>query len=276
MRRVLAGVVISLLVPLVAGPGCRSGRGKANDSIEVGGGDGSVHPDDAPPYEALATGPFRVLLFSRTVGFRHDSIPAAIAALTDLQTEGGYIVEASEDPAQFSAENLVRFQVVVFLLTTGDVLADDQQAAFEAWIAGGGGFVGVHSAADTEYDWPFYGELVGAYFKAHPAVQPASVSIEVSDHAATRAIPSPWVHTDEWYDFSANPRPAVTVLATVDETSYTGGTMGADHPIIWAHATTGGGRALYTALGHTQQSYAEPSLRQHLVGALRWAARAVP
>lgn len=277
MRRVLVAFVVVVLVPSM---GCRSGRGKGNDDIEIGANDGSVQLDDAPPYEVFAPPPFRVLLFSRTVGFRHDSIPAAIAALTELQTEGGFTVEATEDPTQFTADNLSRFQVVVFLLTTGDVLADDQQAAFEGWIAGGGGFVGVHSAADTEYDWPFYGQLVGAYFKAHPAVQPASVSLEVADadadHAATEAIPSPWVHTDEWYDFRANPRPAVTVLATVDEASYTGGTMGADHPIIWAHATTGGGRALYTALGHTQQSYAEPIFRQHLLGALRWVARAVP
>ncbi len=147
---------------------------------------------------------------------------------------------------------------MVFLLTTGDVLDDDQQAAFEAWIGAGGGYLGVHSAADTEYGWPFYGALMGAYFKAHPAVQSANVDVEVADHPAMAGLASPWMRTDEWYDFQSNPRDAVTVLATVDESSYTGGTMGPDHPIVWAHATTGGGRALYTAMGHTQQSYADP------------------
>ena len=140
-------------------------------------------------------------------------------------------------------------------MTTGDVLDAAGQTAFETWIAGGGNYVGVHSAADTEYDWPFYGQLVGAYFKQHPAaIQPAAVKIEVTDHPATAGLPSAWMRTDEWYDFQTNPRATVTVLATVDESTYTGGTMGADHPIVWTHTTTGGGRALYTAMGHTMES----------------------
>jgi type 1 glutamine amidotransferase len=157
-------------------------------------------------------------------------------------------------------------------MTTGDVLDDDQQAAFEAWIAAGGGYMGVHSAADTEYGWPFYGALMGAYFKQHPAIQMANVNIEVADHPAMAGLTSPWTRTDEWYDFQTNPRGAVTVLATLDESSYTGGTMGPDHPIVWAHDTSGGGRALYTEMGHTQASYSDPAFRQHLTGALRWVA----
>jgi len=261
---------IPLLIALAA---CSSPRARDAGRIDVGamgGGAGSVA--DASPADQARPGPFRVLLFSRTAGFRHDSIPTAIAALTQLQETGGYLVEATEDATQFSADNLARFRVVVFLLTTGDVLDGGQQAAFEGWIAAGGGYLGVHSAADTEYDWPFYGDLCGAYFKSHPAVQAASVNIEVADHPATVGLATPWSRTDEWYDFRANPRAAVTVLATVDETSYAGGTMGADHPIAWAHATAAGGRALYTAMGHTQASYADPAFRQHLVGALRWVA----
>ncbi len=219
-----------------------------------------------------ASAPFNVLLFSRTAGFRHESIPTAIAQLMNLQAAGGYVAEATEDPTQFSPENLARFQVVVFLLTTGDVLDDDQQAAFEAWIGAGGGYVGVHSAADTEYDWPFYGTLMGAYFLSHPDIQQASVDIEIADHPATVGLPSPWPRTDEWYNFQTNPRPNVTVLATVDESTYTGGTMGADHPITWSHPTGGGGRAFYTAMGHTDESYCDPLFRHLLVGALRWVA----
>jgi type 1 glutamine amidotransferase len=216
--------------------------------------------------------PPRVLLFSRTAGFRHDSIPAAVAALTELGPANGFVAEASEDLAAFTTANLARFRVVVFLMTTGDALDAPAQAAFEAWIAAGGSFVGVHSATDTEYDWPFYGNLVGAYFLQHPAVQPAAVVVEAPTHPAMVGLPARWMRTDEWYDFRANPRPNVTVLATVDETSYTGGTMGADHPIVWAHPTSGGGRAFYTALGHTSESYAEPLFRGHLAGAVRWAA----
>jgi type 1 glutamine amidotransferase len=263
MRRL---IVFSWVVALAA---CRSGRSSGTDVVVT---DGSADVLADALADEVAAGPFPVLLFSRTVGFRHDSIPAAIQALTELQDSGGFTVEATEDPTQFNADNLARFRVVVFLLTTGDVLDDDQQTAFEGWVGAGGGYLGVHSAADTEYDWPFYGALVGAYFKAHPAVQPANVDVEAADHPAMMGIASPWMRTDEWYDFQTNPRDSVTVLATVDESSYTGGTMGPDHPIAWAHPTTGGGRALYTAMGHTQESYADPVFRQHLTGALRWVA----
>lgn len=243
--------------------------------------------EDAPPGEASAdleevpevdagtaapTAPFRVLLFTRTAAYRHDSIPAAVQALTELATTGGYVAEATEDPTQFQATNLGRFQVVVFLNTTGDVLDEDQQGAFENWMNAGGSFVGVHAACDTEYEWPFYGALVGAYFKSHPSVQSADVRIEVADHPAMAGIPSPWNRRDEWYDFQSPPRPNVTVLATVDESTYAGGTMGADHPVVWTSTPAGGGRALYTALGHEAESYSDPAFRRHLVGALRWAA----
>ena len=221
---------------------------------------------------AADAGTSGVLLFSRTTGHRHDSIPAALAAVTELGATNGYTAEATEDPAMFTAANLARFRVVVFLMTTGDALDAPGQAAFETWIAAGGNYVGIHSASDTEYDWPFYGQLVGAYFKAHPGIQPATVHLEVTDHPATTGLPSAWVRTDEWYDFQTNPRPTVTVLATVDESSYTGGTMGADHPIVWTHTTTGGGRAFYTAMGHTIESYADPQFRAHVAGAIRWAA----
>jgi len=217
-------------------------------------------------------GRFGVLVFSRTTGFRHPSIPFAIAAVTEMGSTGGYFVEATEDPAAFTPDNLARFRVVVFLLTTGDPLGAAGRGAFESWIADGGNFVGVHSAADTGYDWPFYGALVGAYFRHHPAVQRATVNIERADHLATAGLPAPWVRTDEWYDFQTDPRASATVLMTVDESSYSGGLTGADHPIAWAHTTPGGGRAFYTAMGHTSESYVQPLFRQHLMGAIRWAA----
>jgi len=219
-----------------------------------------------------AGAPFSVLLYSRTVGYRHASIPTAIAAFTALQAAGDYSAVSTEDPTQFTADNLARFQVVVFLMTTGDVLDADQQAAFEDWIDAGGNYVGVHSASDTLHDWPFYGALVGAYFVSHPDVQPASVDIEATGDPVVAGLPSPWVRTDEWYNFDVNPRPNVTVLATVDESTYTGGTMGADHPIVWRHPTGGGGRAFYTALGHTDASYRDPLFQRLLVSGLRWAA----
>jgi len=215
---------------------------------------------------------FSVLVFSKTAGYRHDSIPSGIAAIRALGERNDFRVDASEDATVFNDTNLAQYRVVVLLSTTGDIFNPSEQAAFERFIRRGGGFVGIHSATDTEYDWPFYGQLVGAYFKAHPGIQPATVRMEVTDHPATTGLPSAWTRTDEWYDFQTNPRATVTVLATVDESSYTGGTMGADHPIVWTHTTTGGGRAFYTAMGHTIESYADPQFRQHLAGAIRWAA----
>lgn len=240
------------------------------------GGLGSVRDGSSAPTETRRApdGAYacQVLLFSRTAGFRHDSIPAAVTAFMDMQDAVGCEMEASEEPTRFSSGSLARFHIVVFLMTTGDVLDADQQAAFEAWVRAGGAYLGVHSASDTEYDWPFYGDLVGSYFARHPDIQTATVNVEDAGHPAIAGVPSPWVRRDEWYDFRTNPRGAVTVLATVDESSYAGGGMGGDHPMVWAHAPATGGRAFYTGMGHTRESWAEPAFRQHLLSGLRWLA----
>lgn len=213
----------------------------------------------------------RVLVFSRTTGFRHASIPTGIEAVRALGVARGFEVEATEDPAAFAPGTLSRFDVVMFLNTTGDVLDEPQQAAFASFIRAGGGFVGVHSAADTEYAWPWYGALMGAYFKSHPAIQQATVSVADPSHPSTAALPPTIVRTDEWYDFQSLPAPPIIVLLTIDEASYTGGTMGAPHPIAWYHAFEGG-RAWYTAMGHTAGTYGEPIFLEHLAGGIRWAA----
>ena len=213
----------------------------------------------------------RVLVFSRTTAYRHASIPAAVAAIEQLGAEHGYLVDATEDAGVFTDANLARYRAVVFLLTTGDVLDDDQQAAFERYIRAGGGFAGVHSASDTEYGWSWYGQLVGAYFQRHPAVQPAVIRIEDPGHPSMASLPASWKRTDEWYDFRTNPRGAVHVLATVDESTYTGGGMGRDHPIVWCHAFDGG-QSWYTAIGHAAESYTDPSFLSHLEGGIESVA----
>jgi type 1 glutamine amidotransferase len=212
----------------------------------------------------------RVLVFSKTAGFRHDSIPEGVAAVRQLGESGGFTVDATEDAGAFTARNLRRYDAVVFLSTTGDVLAPAQQRAFESYIHRGGGYVGIHAAADTEYDWEFYGGLAGAYFQSHPAIQPADVHVEDRAHPATSGLPRTWERTDEWYNYRSNPRNRAHVLASLDESSYTGGTMNGDHPIAWCQ-TYRGGRAFYTGGGHTKESYAEPAFRQHLLGGIRWA-----
>jgi type 1 glutamine amidotransferase len=213
---------------------------------------------------------YKVLVFSKTAGYRHDSIAAGIAAVRALGTANNFTVDATEDAAAFTTANLARYAAVVFLNTSGDVLNAGQQTAFESFIGGGKGYVGVHSAADTEYDWPFYGDLVGAYFQQHPAIQPARVVIEDRAHAATAHLGPAWTRTDEWYSFRTNPRSSVHVLASLDESSYTGGGMG-DHPIMWCK-NAGGGRSFYTGFGHTVESYADNAVRAVLLGGIRWAA----
>lgn len=242
----------------------------------------------APPAESAApSGPTelvvpgagkpRFLVFSRTQGFRHDSIPAGLDALTQLMTQRGYGLWATEDGATFTDAALSAYAAVIFLNTTGDVLNDAEQAAFERYIAAGHGYVGVHSASDCEYDWSYYGALVGAYFAGHSQVVSAGLRVEPVTHASIQALPPTWTRTDEWYGFRTNPRTTSTILLTVDESSYDPGQgrMGADHPVAWYHEHEGG-RAFYTALGHTRESYTEPMFLSHLLGGLEWAASATP
>jgi type 1 glutamine amidotransferase len=214
---------------------------------------------------------FAVLVFTKTTAFRHDSIPQGIAAIEALGAEHSFAVDDTEDAARFSDASLARYKAVIFLNTTGDILDADQKAAFERYIRSGGGFVGVHSASDTEYRWPWYGRLVGTWFASHPQIQRATVHVADAGHPSTKGLPAAWERTDEWYNFRSNPREAVRVLATLDEATYSDGAMGADHPISWCHEVDGG-RSWYTAMGHTKESYAEPLFRLHLLGGIESAA----
>jgi cytochrome c len=221
---------------------------------------------------AQAAADFSVLVFSKTAGFRHDSIPAGITAIQQLGAANNFTVEATEDAAQFNATNLARFRAVIWLSTTGDVLNASQQAAFEQYVRAGGGYAGIHAASDTEYDWPWYGNLVGAYFASHPANQNATVRIEDTAHPSTAGLPTAWNRFDEWYNYRTNPRAQTHVLATLDESTYTGGSMGGDHPIAWCRGYDGG-RSWYTGMGHTNESYSEANFRTHLLGGIRYAAQ---
>jgi type 1 glutamine amidotransferase len=214
----------------------------------------------------------RVLVFSKTAGFRHDSIPTGVAAIREILAPR-YEVDASEDSAVFTDESLKRYRAVVFLSTTGDILDGAQQEAFERFIRAGGGYAGVHAAADTEYSWPWYGQLVGAYFKTHPPTQESTVLVEDRTHRSTRMLPAEWRRTDEWYVYQTNPRGKVRVLASLDDDTVEGVDMGGDHPIAWYHEFDGG-RAWYTGGGHTKESFSEPLFRKHLEGGILWAAGA--
>ncbi|WP_182888179.1 ThuA domain-containing protein, partial [Microbispora sp. H10885] len=209
---------------------------------------------------------FKVLVFSKTTGFRHDSIPEGIAAVQKLGQENNFAVDTTEDSAAFTDANLAQYQAVIFMSTTGDpVSTQDQKDAFQRYIQKGGGYVGVHAAADSGYDWAWYGKLVGAYFKQHPAIQQATVKVEDPAHPSTAGLPITWSRTDEWYDYRTNPRNTVHVLTSLDEKSYTGGTMGADHPNTWCQDYDGG-RSWYTGLGHLKENYSEANFLKLLLG----------
>jgi cytochrome c len=252
-------MLAALLGLALAGSACGQ-QGRAPDQTVPAQG-------TAPP---AAAAPLRVLVFTRTTGFRHESIEDGVAAIRRLGQQHGFEVDDTADPSRIGPD-LARYRAVVFLSTTGDLLDAGQQAALQRYVRVGGGWVGVHAAADAEYDWPWYGGLVGAWFRHHPAVQPAAVRTDPDAAALAGALPRRWQRTDEWYDFKTNPRGKVRVLATVDESSYSGGGMGADHPVAWCHRYDGG-RAWYTAMGHTSESFQEPPFLAHLLAGIRWAA----
>src|SRR4051812_33249161 len=196
----------------------------------------------------------RVLVFSLTKGFHHESIPNGIAAIQKLGQENGFDVDTTTNPEMFNDSTLKKYSAVIFLSTTGDVLNYRQEAAFERYIQAGGGYVGVHAATDTEYDWGWYGRLAGAWFYDHPGihdkspnVQPGVLNVVDNNNPATKHLPKVWKHTDEFYSFKKALAPDVHVLVTVDESSYTGGKRMGFHPMVWYHDFDGG-RSFYTEL----------------------------
>ena len=213
----------------------------------------------------------RVLVFTKTTAFRHTSIEEGVASLQKMGKEHQFLIDTTEDAAKFTEQNLKRYRAVVFLNTTGDVLNGEQQNDFERFIQAGGGFVGIHAAADTEYGWPWYNKLVGAWFESHPAspnVQKGVIQVVNKDHPATTSLPDRWDREDEWYSFKSI-NPDIKVLMKIDEKTYQGGKNGDNHPIAWYHDFDGG-RSFYTAGGHTEQSFSEPLYLQHLWGGLNY------
>ncbi|TVR48762.1 MAG: ThuA domain-containing protein [Puniceicoccaceae bacterium] len=226
----------------------------------------------APGGAAEEPEPDRILVFSKTAGFRHASIEAGLEALRELAEQHGVAVEATENAAAFTPENLALFAAVVFLNTSGTLFDEDQRAALKGFIRGGGGYVGVHAASDTEYDWPWYEELVGAWFHSHPNnpnVRPAVAQVEVPDHPATAMLPARWPRNDEWYNFRRF-ADGLTVLLTLDTDSYEGSRHPGNHPISWCREFEGG-RSFYTAFGHTSETFREDLFRAHLWGGIAWA-----
>lgn len=214
----------------------------------------------------------RILVFSKTMGYRHESIGSGIEAIKKLGEKHHFIVDTTENADRFNEENLRRYKVVVFLSTTGDVLNHQQQNDFERFIQAGGGFVGIHAATDTEYDWPWYGKLVGAYFTSHPGnpnVRKAEYYVVDKNHPSTDSLPERFTRSDEFYNFK-NISPDIKPLVKIDEKTYEGGINGDNHPMSW-YQEYDGGRVFYTNMGHTNETYTEDLFLKHLWGGLWYA-----
>jgi glucose/arabinose dehydrogenase/cytochrome c551/c552/type 1 glutamine amidotransferase len=212
----------------------------------------------------------KVLVFSKTAGYRHSSIEVGRLAIMKLGKENGFDVDTTENASMFSDKELKKYSAVIFFNATGDVLDHYQQAAFERYIQAGGGYMGIHAATDCEYTWPWYGKLSGAYFKSHPNQQKATLIVHDRTHISTAHLPEKWERFDEWYNFTKAPGNEVKVLISIDEKSYQGGENGASHPMAWYHEYDGG-RAFYTEFGHTDESYVEPFYLKHILGGILYA-----
>lgn len=211
-----------------------------------------------------------VLVFHKTEGFYHESIPKGIETIQEFGKEHNFNVEETKHSENFTSNTLKKYSLVIFLNTTGDVLNLQQQNAFENFINTGGSYFGIHAATDTEYDWPWYGKLAGAYFKSHPKIAKAQITVKTPEHPTVSHLPKTWIRVDEWYNFK-NINPEITVLLNLEEGTYQGGENGKDHPIAWYRKLDSGGISIYTAGGHTDEAYDEPEFREHILQSILFA-----
>jgi glucose/arabinose dehydrogenase/cytochrome c551/c552 len=211
----------------------------------------------------------RILVFTKTSGYRHASIKDGVIALQGIGKKKGYIVDTTSNSNLFCEDSLSKYSAIVFLSTTGELFDVYQKNAFQRYIQAGGGFVGIHAASDAEYKWPWYNKLVGAYFSSHPEIQEAKLHVVDNNHSSTKHLRDVWMRNDEWYNFKSIYKETKKLL-TIDESSYKGGENGPDHPMSWYHEYDGG-RAWYTALGHTRESFEEQDFLNHIAGGIEYA-----
>jgi len=228
----------------------------------------------------MAQKQFKALLVTTTRGWHHESQHSGVLAVQQLGVRNFFDVVMFEDPNGFTDKYLEQFQVIIFLHTTGDIFDSTQQKVMERFIQSGKGFVGIHSASDTEYDWEWYTKLVGRMFYIHPAIQTARIDVIDSDFPGMQSFANTKYWTDELYEFGPEKVTNLHYLLSIDETSYNpkatwsnkaGVGMGKFHPVAWYH-NFDGGRSFYTALGHLPVIFSDPTYLQHLTAGIIWAA----
>lgn len=231
-------------------------------------------------FQAHAQDQFNVLMFSKMDGFHHKSVNEGVTAIREIGEKHHFNVDWHEDANLINDENLEKYDVIVFLLTTGNILNEEQQGAMERFIQSGKGYVGIHSASDTEYDWDWYTKMVGRTFHIHPPIQTAELEVIDRNFPGLERMPDKFWWTDEYYEFGAERIDTLNYILSIDESTYNpvadwgrvaGKGMGDFHPIAWYHEYDGG-RAFYTALGHVPATYNDILFREHLFGGIFWAA----
>ena len=213
----------------------------------------------------------KLLIFSKTNGFHHESIAAGIEAIKKLGTENNFDVDATVDSLEINDANLKQYKAILFLSPTGNILGKNEELALQNFVHRGGGVAGVHAATDCEYQWPWFGKMMGAYFTSHPRQQTAKLQVVDKKHPSTKMLPDTWERKDEWYNFK-DINPDLHILIKIDESSYEGGKNNGDHPMAWYHKFEGG-KVFYTALGHTNEAYSEPLFLEHLLGGIQYVMK---
>ncbi|GAB5561041.1 MAG: ThuA domain-containing protein [Synoicihabitans sp.] len=231
---------------------------------------------------AAQSAQFKALLVTKTDGWHHDSGSAGVVALQELAQLHDFEIFWSNDMGRVMNDKwLADYDVVIFLLTTGDILNKEQQGALERFVQSGKGFVGIHSAADTEYEWDWYTKMVGHMFHIHPAVQTASLEVMDPNFPGMDRFAKRFIFTDEWYEFDAPRSKNLRYLLELDSDTFEpaanwGSKKSQDgiefRPVAWAHEYDGG-RAFYTALGHMASTYKDADFLHHVYGGIFWAAK---
>jgi type 1 glutamine amidotransferase len=223
---------------------------------------------------------FKALIVTTTNGWHHEALHHGVLAIKEMAKRNSFEAVLFEDPGSFTDKNLQQFQVVIFLNTTGDIFNAEQQKVMERFIQSGKGYVGIHSASDTEYEWEWYTKLVGRMFHIHPVIQTAKLQVTDSSFPGLQGFANGKLWTDEWYEFGKPLVNDLQVVLSVDESSYDpkadwgarkGVGMGKEHPVAWYH-NYDGGRSFYTALGHVPAIYSDKAFLDHLYAGIYWAA----
>ncbi len=235
----------------------------------------------AIPTLAIAQPQFRVLVFTETGGWHHQSISEGVNAIKQLGQRHQFQVDWQGNSGVFSnSQRLMGYDVIIFLSTTRNVLDEQEQENMEAFIQAGKGYVGIHAASDTEYEWEWYTQLVGRMFKTHPANQTTRVTVLDPDFPGMERMPESFLWTDEWYEFGEEKVEGLNYLLTIDESYYdlkapwsdtASEGMGDFHPVAWYHEFDGG-RSFYTALGHMEDTFSDKMFLEHIYGGIYWAA----